>query len=47
MKCPNCKAEIDDKIIIKESARIRGKIKSKKKSKSSAENGKKHVKREN
>ncbi|HQM83898.1 MAG TPA: hypothetical protein PLD55_04360 [bacterium] len=41
MKCPHCKKEIDDKLIVKESARIRGKVKSEKKKKSSINNGKK------
>ena len=41
MKCPHCKKEIDDKLIIKESARIRGSVITKKKSVSSKINGKK------
>ena len=41
MKCPHCKKEIDDKLIIKESARIRGSIVTKRKKVSSKINGKK------
>jgi len=41
VKCENCGKEIDPKLIIKESARIRGKVKSEKKKKSSINNGKK------
>ena len=38
MKCPNCKKEIEDKLIISESARIRGKITSPKKTKANKAN---------
>jgi len=41
MKCPNCQTEIDPKLIIKESARIRGSIVTKRKKVSSKINGKK------
>jgi len=46
MKCPNCKKEIDDKMIIKEIMSQLGKKTSEKKKKASKENGKKHVKKE-
>jgi hypothetical protein len=39
--CPHCKKLIDDKLIIKESARIRGSIVTKRKKVSSKINGKK------
>lgn len=41
MICPHCNKKIDDKLIIKESARIRGSVKSKRKSVASKINGKK------
>ena len=41
MKCPHCNKAIDDKLIIKESARIRGSIITKRKKVSSKINGKK------
>jgi hypothetical protein len=41
VKCENCGKEIDDKLIVKESARIRGSIVTKRKKVSSKINGKK------
>jgi hypothetical protein len=41
LKCPHCSKVIDDKLIIKESARIRGSIVTKRKKVSSKINGKK------
>ena len=41
MKCPHCNKKIEDKLIIKESARIRGSIVTKRKKVSSKMNGKK------
>ena len=41
MICPHCNKKIEDKLIIKESARIRGSIVTKRKKVSSKINGKK------
>ena len=41
MICPHCNKKIEDKLIIKESARIRGSIVTKRKKVSSKLNGKK------
>ena len=41
MKCPHCSKVIEDKLIIKESARIRGSVITKRKAVSSKINGKK------
>ena len=41
MICPHCNKKIDDKLIVKESARIRGSVITKRKKVSSKINGKK------
>jgi hypothetical protein len=40
--CPNCGKPIPDKLILSESGKIRGSVKSKRKAKASRENGKKN-----
>lgn len=41
-KCPNCGKPIPDKLILSESGKIRGSVKSKRKAESSKNNGKKN-----
>lgn len=41
--CPNCGKPIPDKLILSESGKIRGRVKSKRKAESSKNNGKKNV----